>query len=179
MVFSFLVISWRLILNTRPVQNDEPVELLPDFVALLRWFRAASVLSPRNPANLQKRWGKSPRAQRTVEAARRLRVRLRKEIVAWEHGGAVHRATMDELNRLMAKHPMRARLKANGKTPSTELYFEPQQQPEDLFAPLAHSAASQRRGMEVVSRSAWADAGVRPCQNVVVGPHFKVRARDR
>jgi predicted RNA-binding Zn ribbon-like protein len=36
---------------------------------------------------------------------------------------------------------MSTRLKASGKRPATELYFEPQQ-PEDLFAPLAHSAAS-------------------------------------
>jgi predicted RNA-binding Zn ribbon-like protein len=40
----------------------------------------------------------------------------------------------------MANHPMRARLKASGKGHSTELYFKPQQ-PEDLVAPLAHSAA--------------------------------------
>jgi len=25
--------------NTRPVQNGEPMELLADFTALLRWFR--------------------------------------------------------------------------------------------------------------------------------------------
>ena len=128
-------------LNTRPVQNDKPVELLADFSALLRWFQAASVLSLRDAANLQTRWEKSPRAQRMVEALRGLRERLRKEIFGWEHRGTVHRATIDELNRLMAEHPMRTRLKPNGRTPSTELYFEPRQ-PEDLFAPLAHSAAS-------------------------------------
>jgi predicted RNA-binding Zn ribbon-like protein len=35
---------------------------------------------------------------------------------------------------------MRTRLRASGKGSSTELYFE-RQQPEDLFAPLAHAAA--------------------------------------
>jgi predicted RNA-binding Zn ribbon-like protein len=128
-------------LNTRPVQNDDPMELLPDLSALLRWFQAANLLSPRDVSNLQKRWGKSARAQRAVEAVRELREKLRKEILAWEHGGTVHRTTVDELNRLMADHPMRTRLKASGKRPVTELYFEPQQ-PEDSFAPLAHSAAS-------------------------------------
>ena len=31
-------------LNTRPVQNGEPMELLSDFGALLRWFQAAGLL---------------------------------------------------------------------------------------------------------------------------------------
>src|SRR5216684_2912743 len=84
-------------LNTCPVQNGEPMELLSDFSALLRWFQAAELLSAREVENLQRRWGKSGRAQRTVEAVRELRERLRKEILAWEHGGAVHHSTVAEL----------------------------------------------------------------------------------
>ncbi len=126
--------------NTRPVQNGEPMELLPDFSALLRWFQAASLLTSREVANLQQQWGQSIRARHVLEAMRALRERLRKEILSWEGGGAVHHSTVDELNRLMAEHPMRTRLKEKGHSPSTELWFEPHQ-PEDLFAPLAHSAA--------------------------------------
>jgi predicted RNA-binding Zn ribbon-like protein len=127
-------------LNTRPVLNGEATELLPDFNALLRWFRAAGLLGPREAANFQQRWGKSARARQTVEAMREWRERLRKDLLAWEGGAAVHRSTIEELNRLMASHPMRTRLKAGEKTPLTELYFD-LRQPEDLFAPLAHSAA--------------------------------------
>jgi predicted RNA-binding Zn ribbon-like protein len=127
--------------NTRPVQKDEPMELLPDFVALLRWFRAAGLLSSAEAASLRRRWGESRRAKRVVESMRELRERLRKEILAWERGGAVHDSTIRELNRLMAEHPMRTRLRAGGKGPGTELYFETRR-PEDLFAPLAHSAAA-------------------------------------
>ena len=36
---------------------------------------------------------------------------------------------------------MRTRLRKNGKSYSTELWFEPRE-PEDLFAPLAHNAAT-------------------------------------
>ena len=32
-------------LNTCPIQNGEATELLPDFDALLRWFKAADVLT--------------------------------------------------------------------------------------------------------------------------------------
>jgi predicted RNA-binding Zn ribbon-like protein len=126
-------------LNTCPVQNGEPVELLPDFSALLRWFQAAELLSSREVENLWRRWRHSTRSRRAVEAMRELRERLRREVLTWERGGAVHRTAIDELNRLMAKHPMRTRLKTSGSASSTELWFEPRQ-PEDLFAPLAHSA---------------------------------------
>ena len=128
-------------LNTRPVQNGEPMELLPDFSALLRWFQAAELLSARDVGNLLQKWGKSARAQRTVEAFRELREKLRQEILAWESGGAVHHSTVDELNRLMADHPMRTKLKTSGSASTTELWFEPRQ-PEDLLAPLGYSVAT-------------------------------------
>jgi predicted RNA-binding Zn ribbon-like protein len=128
-------------LNTRPVQNGESLELLPDFSALLRWFQAADLLSAREAATLRQDWGKSPRAQRTLDAIRDFREKLRKELRAWEDGVALHHCTVDELNRLMENHPMRTRLKASAKVPTTELWFEARQ-PEDLFAPLAHSAAT-------------------------------------
>lgn len=127
-------------LNTRPVQNGEPMELLPDFAALLRWYQAASLLTSREAANLQQQWGQSSRGRHVLEAMRALRERLRKEILTWESGGAVHHSTVHELNRLMAEHPMLTRLKEKGHSPSTELWFAPHQ-PEDLFAPLAHSVA--------------------------------------
>ena len=139
----FLFIGNQLALdfvNTRPVQNGEPMELLPDFPTLLRWFQADSLLTSREVANLQQQWGQSIRARHVLEAMRALRERLRKEILSWEGGGAVHHSTVDELNRLMAEHPMRTRFKEKGHSPSTELWFEPHQ-PEDLFAPLAYSAA--------------------------------------
>ena len=140
----FLFVGNRLaldLLNTRPVQNGEPTELLPDFSALLRWFQAAKLLSARDAANLRQKCGKSARAQRTVEAVRELREKLRKQVLAWEGGGAVRHSTVDELNRLMAEHPMRTKLKMSGSASATELWFEPRQ-PEDLFAPLAYSMAT-------------------------------------
>jgi len=128
-------------LNTRPVQNGEPSELLPDFSALLRWFQAADLLNPRQVVSLQRQWGGSANAQRTTEAMRQLREKLRKDILDWERSGSVQHSTQDQLNKLMAEHPMRSRLRTNGKSHLTELWFEPRE-PEDLFAPLAHSAAT-------------------------------------
>ena len=127
-------------LNTHPVQNGEAVELLPDFDALLRWFQAADLLGSRQATSLRQEWGESARAQHVVGAMRELRERLRKEVLSTERGGTVRREAIDELNHLMAEHPMLTRLKASGSTSSTELWFDPRQ-PEDLFAPVAHSAA--------------------------------------
>jgi predicted RNA-binding Zn ribbon-like protein len=127
-------------LNTRPVQNDEPTELLPDFPALLCWFHKAGLLGSAQMADLQQRWGRSADARHALEAMREFREKLRKEVLKWEDGGEVHRSFIDGLNRLMAEHPMCTRLKVGGTTPLAELYFEPEG-PEDLFAPLANSVA--------------------------------------
>jgi predicted RNA-binding Zn ribbon-like protein len=140
----FLFVANQLVLdflNTRPVQNGEPTELLRDFSELLRWFQAAELLSSREAGSLQRQWGESASAERTTEAMRQLRERLRKEILAWERSGKVQHSTQDELNKLMADHPMRTRLRTNGESCSTDLWFEPRQ-PEDLFAPLVHGAAA-------------------------------------
>lgn len=128
-------------LNTRPVQNGAALELLPDFEALLRWFHATGLLTSREMVNLRRQWGESDQARRTLEAVWELREKLRKEILAWERGATVRRSLLDELNRLMALHPMRIRLKAERSVLSKELWFDPQQ-PEELFAPLAYAAAT-------------------------------------
>jgi predicted RNA-binding Zn ribbon-like protein len=47
----------------------------------------------------------------------------------------------------MAEHPMLIRLKASGSASTTELWFDPHR-PEDLFAPLAHSAAMLFAGVD-------------------------------
>src|SRR5262245_5425377 len=92
--------------NTRPIPEDQPVELLTDFNALLRWFQAAGLLGSREATSLQQRWGKSREARQTLESMRELREKLRKEILAWERGGTIHQSTVDELNRLMSDHPI-------------------------------------------------------------------------
>jgi predicted RNA-binding Zn ribbon-like protein len=126
-------------LNTRPVQNGEPQELLGDFKALLRWFRAAELVSSREFTNLQQ-WDGSSRAQRTLEEIRGLREELRKEILNWEAGGKLHHATIEKLNSLLATHPMLAKMVETNTGTQVDQYFEAQQ-PEDVFAPLAYGAA--------------------------------------
>ena len=125
-------------LNTHPIQNGESLELLPDFSALLRWFRAAGLLGSRQVDHLQQRWGGSSRARLVTGAMRELRERIREQLLVWEHTGTVDRGTVDQLNRLMSEHPML--MKLQGPTAVLESWFAARQ-PEDLFAPLAQHAA--------------------------------------
>jgi predicted RNA-binding Zn ribbon-like protein len=126
-------------LNTRPIQDGEPKELLGDFKSLLLWFRAAELVSSRVFTTLQQWDGSSP-AQRALEKIRGFREELRKEILRWETGGKLHHATIEKLNSLLALHPMLARVIETGSGPRVNQYFEALQ-PEGLFAPLIYGAA--------------------------------------
>ncbi len=128
------------LLNTRPTPAGEPIELLPDFSSLLQWLQAAELLRPSQSAELQSRWGQSARAQKTLRAIRKLRETLRREILRWEHGGAIHPSVVRELNLLMARHPMRTKLKEGRGRLASMMWFE-FRRPEGLLAPLAYSAA--------------------------------------
>ena len=128
-------------LNTSPIQDGDPLECLPDFAALLRWFEAAGMLTPGKAAALRQLWGNSIRARRSLQAALHLREELRKEVLAWEAGAAIRGPMIDELNRLMAEHPARVRLKRLGARLVEELWFE-FEKPEDLLGPLSHGAAA-------------------------------------
>lgn len=146
-------------LNTRPVQDDVATELLPDFAALLRWFVAAGQITSAQAAALQRRWGATREAQQFAIELRELRERLRKAVIKWQASGLVSQTMLAELNHMMAEHPMRSRVQAARKGMSTELYVSPER-PEDLLAPIAHSAANL---------FATADRGrLRQCGNCVL-----------
>ena len=128
-------------LNTRPILNGKLTELLPNFSAVLKWFRAAELVSARDTTGLRQQWEGSARAQRTVQSMHEFREQLRNEVLSWEQGGAVHRSTVTGLNRLLAEHPMLARVKLEAASTVRELWFNVKN-PEDLLAPLGHAAAS-------------------------------------
>ena len=125
-------------LNTRPIQNGEALELFSDFDAVLRWFRAAGLLTVGVTHKLQKDWAASGRAAHFLANLIEFRERLRDAITTWELHGQAPKSMVAELNQLLDQHPMRTRLNAGGT--GTELWFKALE-PEDLFAPLAHSAA--------------------------------------
>src|SRR5258708_36197513 len=89
----FLFVGNELVLdflNTRPVQHGEPSELLPDFSALLRWFRAADLLNSEEVSRLQNQYGGGARGQKTAREVLHLGEELRKEGVNQGTVGALH-----------------------------------------------------------------------------------------
>jgi len=127
-------------LNTRPVDNGTPTELLPDFSALVRWFEAARVLSHPKRARFHKQWRNSKRAREVVKALRSFRDIFREQVLRWSQGGVLKHATIRELNRLLVRHPLPTQLLVSGNNYCAGMSFHPRE-PEDLFAPLLHSIA--------------------------------------
>ena len=169
----FLFVGNDLVLdfvNTRPVQDAEPMELLNDFGAVLRWFQAADLLNSEQATSLERQWRGTAIAQNATEAMKHLRERLRAEILAWEEGRVIRRSTINELNGLMGVHPMLKRLVTNGTAYSTKLWFEVHE-PPDLFAPLAHSAATLFTSVD--------PKRVRKCDNCVLHFHDTSRKGTR
>ena len=139
----FLFVGNQLALdfvNTRPIQDEKVIELIPDFESLLRWFRAAGLLDASQLKTLQKRCSTSMNAPGTLKRMREFREALRKAIFSWESSGSIGRDFVAELNRLMASHPMRLRLQRNAGGFSTDSWFSPRE-PEDLISPIAQAAA--------------------------------------
>ena len=140
----FLFLGNELVLdfvNTRPVQDDKVTELLPDFAAVLRWFQAADLLNSEQVDRLGLQFGGRTEAQKTTALMKDLREKWRQEILAWERSRAIRSQTLDEINGLMAMHPMLTKLTKSRTAYSTGLWFEVRE-PADLLAPLAHSAAT-------------------------------------
>lgn len=149
-------------LNTRPVLSGvEPTELLSDFAALLRWFRAAGMLGSRETSQLRPQWGESDRARHALESVRQLREKLRGEVLRYETGGDVQRATVDEINKLMASYPVRTRLMRREGGFRTEAYSNPAA-PEDLLGLVAYSIAALFADLDPTR--------IRKCSNCVL--HF-------
>jgi len=126
--------------NTRPAPKGEPVELLTDFRALLKWFQAAEVIDPADAARLR-HFDRDSEKARALATAVAFREKLRRAVVSLEHNKQVPPDILKEVNRLMASHPVLHRLEDEGKgTWALMQWFRPDR-PEDLLAPLAYAAA--------------------------------------
>ena len=126
--------------NTRPVINGEPTELLPDITSLLLWFRSAGILNERDAGRLMGEWRTSRQTLQALDDFRRFREVLRTDILRWEQGLPIRRSTIELLNGLMSEHPMLDRIGCKDGKPEIVHWFA-LNQPEDLFAPIAHAAA--------------------------------------
>ena len=140
----FLFVGNQLALdfvNTRPVIDGKPVELLTDLDAVLRWNVAAGLLSLQHANGLRRKWGNSAAGQAAVHSLQAWREELRSALVTWEAGREVPKSAVKRLNRLLADYPVLNRLTLHGRKLASESWFQPQV-PEGLIAPVARSAAT-------------------------------------
>jgi len=126
-------------LNTRPVQDAEFVELIPDFHSLLRWLHVVELVDRRETVRLDKAFGASSRAKRVHQSVLELRERLRSQVIEWEQGRTVNPLFLKELNQSMEQHPILTRI--NIQQPQSLEHWFKLETPESLIGPLAYSAA--------------------------------------
>jgi predicted RNA-binding Zn ribbon-like protein len=122
-------------LNTRPLTEAGPKELLTDMKALERWLIAAGALDASTEASRARRWRDSPKAEAFLKKLLVFREELRAEVIHRERGLAISEAFLEKLNRLLQEHPSRMAVQRQAKELSLQLVFEPRE-PEDIWAPI-------------------------------------------
>jgi predicted RNA-binding Zn ribbon-like protein len=126
--------------NTHPAPKGAPVELLTDFRTLLKWFQTAEVIDSADAARLS-HLDRAPEKAHALATALALREKLRRALISLEHNNGVPPDIIQEVNRLMASHPVLHRVENDGQGAwSFKQWFRPER-PEDLLAPLAYAAA--------------------------------------
>jgi predicted RNA-binding Zn ribbon-like protein len=148
-------------LNTKPVLEEGPTELLSDVRALERWLIASDmVTSPKAKAAVRS-WRQSPEAAAFLDQLITFRERLREAVVRIENGSSPTDAFLAEVNSLLLQYPRLTSLhKRSGKV-IRETLFEPRR-PADLWVPIIDATAD----LLVETES----SRIRKCESCVV--HF-------
>ena len=138
----FLFVGNQLALdfvNTRPVINGEPTEMLADGQALAHWLQAAGLVNERSSARLAREWS-SPTFTAALAGLRDSRENLREAVFQIEAGEAPAASFIKDLNRLLLRHPVVDQVVNVSSSLERRRRFTPEI-PEDAFAPLADAMA--------------------------------------
>ena len=159
----FLFVGNHLLLdfiNTRPIMDGEPVELLPDSRALARWLGAAGLVDKSESARLMRRWS-APEFAAGAQEPREFRERVREAVLKREQGEDVSPGVLKNLNGLLLDYPDLEQV-AQGKAGlERRRHFAPEV-PEHAFAPLADAFADLLTAIPV--------SRIRKCSSCVL--HF-------
>ncbi len=160
----FLFVSNSLALNfvnTRPVVDDQPQELLDTFGSLLRWFVAAGLLAEQDRAKFHGRWRDTPQAAAALEQTLAFRERLREEIIRVEASKGIRPKMITELNHLLREHVLPLQILPLAEGFAEEFRFAPGV-PTDLLGPLLYAAVDLFTKFDL--------RRIRKCKNCVL--HF-------
>lgn len=133
-------------LNTRPVIEGQPREMLVDVEALAKWLAAAGLVDKGQAARLGRRW-KGPRTAATLQELHRLREDLRRAVLSMEAGNAPPSAFIRKINRLLAAHSGVKQVVEGSSGLERREQF-PLESPEQVFAPLADAIADVLTGID-------------------------------
>ncbi len=148
------------LLNTRLVNAEGPVELLPDTDSLARWLIAARIV--RNPAAIAaiQTWHRSSWARAFLGELLEFRERLRRAVLQLE-SVKVGEEFLRELNSKLLLYPRRYILKRGGNVIERSTFLE-LKRPDELWSEIAGSAS------DLLTEVTF--ARVRKCEGCVV--HF-------
>jgi predicted RNA-binding Zn ribbon-like protein len=148
-------------LNTKPVLEEGPTELLSDVRALERWLIASDMVTSPKAKAAVRGWRQSPEAAAFLDQLITFRERLREAVVRMENGSSPTDAFLAEINSLLLQYPPLTSLhKRSGKV-IRETLFEPRR-PADLWVPIIDATAD----LLVETES----SRIRKCESCVV--HF-------
>lgn len=129
-------------LNTKPVMDGNPVELLPDCAALARWLFASGLVSRRDVKRLEQQWSAQPAFNGMLGELLDFRERVREVVLQMEAGALPSRAFIAKVNELLLAHPYIVELvqARSGSGLHRGNRFDPRT-PLDVFAPVVDSVA--------------------------------------
>ena len=150
-------------LNTKPILDGAPRELLSDVAALERWLIASGVVSSRRDKAMVRAWRDSPRAAAFVPKLIAFRERLRAVVSRVENGSPPSNSFLAEVNRLLKAHPQRAHLTREGSGVALSVSHE-LRRPEDVWAPIVAAVTHLLSEIEPVR--------IRKCESEACVVHF-------
>jgi predicted RNA-binding Zn ribbon-like protein len=149
------------ILNTKPVLENGPAELLPDVHALERWLIASGMAATPKTKAMLRSWRHSAEAAAFLKELILFRERLREAVLRIEKGSSPPEEFVKEVNTRLLEYPLLTALHRHDGRLVRETLFEPER-PADFWAPIMDSAA------DLLSESDT--SRIRKCESCVV--HF-------
>jgi predicted RNA-binding Zn ribbon-like protein len=127
-------------LNTRPVLEGKPTELLSDTQALARWLAASGLITASKARAILRPRRDLPAGEELLKKLIEFRERLRAAVMRLQAGRSVSDPFVSEVNWLLKKHPCRVTLRRQMNSLERAVVFE-LSQPEDVWAPIAAATA--------------------------------------
>lgn len=165
-VDDFLLLGNQLaldFLNTKPILDGEPRELLSSTAGLEQWLIASGIVTSQKDRALVRAWRDSRQAEAFLKSLIAFRERLRAAVLRLEAGLVPGRDFLTEMNILLREYPQRVSLGKQGSKVVLTPLFEPRK-PEDVWIPIATATAELLSELE--------PSRIRKCESESCIVHF-------